>query len=563
MFIHRRLAAVFALASATTLQLGASANPAFEKFVDEYCTSGFKWSPNSATELGVHDYDRELNTKSKAAIEQRIVEVKAERDALQSFDTSTLTKDETLDRQLVLGSLNSELLELESIQGWKHNPDSYSSSASSDIFALIKRNFAAPEERLRDVIARESKIPELLANGKQNLEACPKIYTEVALEQLPGTIDFFTNAVPNAFHNVGTASEQAAFASTNDKTIAALKDYQQFLKTEILPKAVDHFAIGKENYQKKLAYEEMVDEPVEILLERGNKELKRLQKAFVDTAKMIDARKDPREVYATVSSDHPKPDQLLSSVNDVLSTLRDQSLAVVTIPAEQKLMVQETPPFLRALTFASMDAPGPLETKAKEAYYQVTLPEKNWSAKRTEEHMRSFCKDDLINTGVHEAYPGHYVQGLWMRQAPTKVRKLSWCGTNSEGWAHYCEEMMADETHADPKLRMVQIHDALLRASRYIVGIRMHTQGMTMDEARKFFVEEGYQEAANADRETKRGTMDPTYLVYTLGKLQILQLRDDYKKAKGDQYSLKAFHDAFLAQGCAPIKLVRQALLEQ
>jgi uncharacterized protein (DUF885 family) len=150
-----------------------------------------------------------------------------------------------------------------------------------------------------------------------------------------------------------------------------------------------------------------------------------------------------------------------------------------------------------------------------------------------------------------------------MRQAPSKVRKLSWCGTNSEGWAHYCEEMMADETHADPKLRMVQLHDALLRASRYIVGIRMHTQGMTMDEARKFFVDEGYQEAANADRETKRGTMDPTYLVYTLGKLQILQLRDDYKKAKGDQYSLKDFHDKFLAQGCPPIKLVRQALLEQ
>lgn len=563
MFSHRRFVAVVAVAFAATLQLGATANPAFDKFVDEYYASGFRWNPNAATETGVHDYDREMNTKSKAAIEARVAELKKQKDTLEKIDPATLTKDEKLDRELLVSGVNSELLELESIQGWKHNPDSYSSNASAEIFALIKRNFAPAQERLVDVIAREGKIPELLANAKVNLENCPKIYTEIALEQLPGTIDFFKTAVPNAFKEVTDAKLQADFAKSNAATIAALEDYQQFLKTEILPKGVENFAIGKDNYQKKLAYEEMVDEPVEVLLERGNQELKRLQKAFIDTAKQIDPNKDPREVYAAISSDHPAPDQLLSSVNGVLSTLRDRSLAVVTIPTEQKLMVQETPPFLRALTFASMDAPGPLETKAKEAYYQVTLPEKDWTAKKTEEHMRFFCKDDLINTGVHEAYPGHYVQGLWMRQAPSKVRKLSWCGSNSEGWAHYCEEMMADETHADPKLRMVQIHDALLRASRYIVGIRMHTQGMTMDEARKFFVDEGYQEAANGDRETKRGTMDPTYLVYTLGKLQILQLRDDYKKAKGEQYSLKDFHDKFLAQGCPPIKLVRRAMLEQ
>jgi uncharacterized protein (DUF885 family) len=380
---------------------------------------------------------------------------------------------------------------------------------------------------------------------------------------LPGTIDFFEKAVPDAFASVTDAALKAEFAKANADVIAALKDYQTFLKDDVLPKSVENFAIGKDNYQKKLLYEEMVDEPVDQLLAKGYAELKRLQDAFMETAKEIDPTKAPNDVFVSISSDHPQPDKLLVSVDSILNSLKDRSKTVVTIPLEADLKVQETPPFMRALTFASMDSPGPFETKAKEAYYQVTLPEKTWDATKTEEHMRSFCEKDLINTSVHEAYPGHYVQGLWMRLAPSKTRKLLWCGTNSEGWAHYCEEMMVEEGARDPKLRLVQIHDALLRVCRYIVGIRMHTDGMTMDEGKQFFITEGWTEPANADRETKRGTMDPTYLVYTLGKLQILSLRDEYKKAKGSQYSLKNFHDSFLAQGCAPVKLVRQALLNQ
>jgi hypothetical protein len=309
----------------------------------------------------------------------------------------------------------------------------------------------------------------------------------------------------------------------------------------------------------------MVDEPLDQLLAQGYTELHRLQHEFVAVAHGIDKSKTPREVYAQISQDHPKPDELLSSVKGVLNHLKDicTTKGIVTIPSEDELKVEETPPFMRALTFASMDAPGPFERVAKEAYYHVTLPEKDWDAKKTEEHMRFFCRGDLINTSVHEAYPGHYVQGLWMKQAPSKTRKLLYCGTNSEGWAHYCEEMMADEALAegDKKLKLVQLHDALLRVCRYIVGIRMHTQKMSLSEAVAFFEKEGYQEHANAEREAKRGTMDPTYLVYTLGKLQILQLREDYKKAKGDQFSLKEFHNNFLAQGCPPLKLVRQALL--
>jgi uncharacterized protein (DUF885 family) len=225
--------------------------------------------------------------------------------------------------------------------------------------------------------------------------------------------------------------------------------------------------------------------------------------------------------------------------------------------------VEETPPFMRALTTASMDTPGPFEKIAKEAFFNVTLPEKTWDAKQTEEYLQGFNRGTIISTAVHEVYPGHYTQFVWIKRAPTKVRKLLGCSSNAEGWAHYTEQMMLDEGYGkgDLKLRLGQLQDALLRNARFIVGIQMHTGEMTVEQAVEFFVKEGYQVRPVAEKEAKRGTSDPTYLVYTLGKLEILKLREDYKKMKGDKYTLQSFHDAFLQQGYPPVKIVRRALL--
>ena len=218
---------------------------------------------------------------------------------------------------------------------------------------------------------------------------------------------------------------------------------------------------------------------------------------------------------------------------------------------------------MRALTTASMDTPGPYEKVAKEAFFNVTLPEKTWDAKQTEEYLEGFNRGTIISTAVHEVYPGHYVQFLWIAHAPTKVRKLLGCSSNAEGWAHYTEQMMLDEGYGkgDLKLRLGQLQDALLRNARFIAGIQMHTGKMTMEQAVEFFVKEGYQVRPVAEKEAKRGTSDPTYLVYTLGKLEILKLREDYKTMKGDKYTLQGFHDAFLQQGYPPVKIVRRALL--
>ena len=309
----------------------------------------------------------------------------------------------------------------------------------------------------------------------------------------------------------------------------------------------------------------MVDLPLDKLLEIGMADLRRNQEAFKQTAAKIDPSKTPQQILDEATHDHPAPDHLLQSFRDVLGGLKDYIAAkqIITVPSPVLPILEETPPFMRALTTASMDTPGPYEKVAKEAFFNVTLPEPSWTPKEVEEHMEGFNRGTIISTAVHEAYPGHYVQFLWMQTIPSKVRKLLGANSNAEGWAHYCEQMMLDEGYGngDLKLRLGQLQDALLRDARYIVGIQMHTGKMTYEQGIDFFVKEGYQSRTNGERETKRGTSDPTYLYYTLGKLEILKLREDYKKMRGSAFTLEEFHDRFMREGWPPIKIVRKAML--
>jgi hypothetical protein len=309
----------------------------------------------------------------------------------------------------------------------------------------------------------------------------------------------------------------------------------------------------------------MVETPLDELLKIGYADLRRNQQAFRETAARIDAKRTPQEILHEMEKDHPTGAGLLNAFRDVLGGLRRfvTEHGIVTIPSPVEPILQETPPFMRALTSASMDTPGPFEKVAKEAFFNVTLPEASWKPKQVEEHLESFHRGVILSTAIHEAYPGHYTQFLWLARAPSKVRKLISVGSNAEGWAHYCEQMMIDEGYApgDLKMRLAQLQDALLRNARYIVGISMHTGKMTYDQGIEFFVKEGYQTRTNAERETKRGTSDPTYLVYTLGKLEILRLREEYRKQRGAAFTLRDFHDRFLEQGAPPIAIVRRALL--
>jgi len=531
---------------------------------DRYFTEVyFKYRPSDGTQAGFHQYDHLLEDYSKAAVEERVGALRKAEKTFAAINPQNAT--EQADRDLVLNDIRATLLELEQVRGWEKNPDRYSSGVSGSVFTLISRSFASLEERMRSVIARERQMPAVFEAARANLKNVPKIYTEIAIEQMPGIVSFFQNDVPLAFSKVTDQALLAEFKSMNQLVIDSLKQYESYLKTELLPKSSGDFRIGAEAFRKKLALEEMVDLPLDRLLEIGMANLRENQRMFKEVAAKVDNKRTPQQILEETTKDHPAPDKLLQTFRDTLGGLADfiQSKHIITIPSPVRPILEETPPFLRALTFASMDTPGPYEKTAKEAFFNVTLPEKSWSAKQTEEHMEGFNRGTIISTAVHEAYPGHYVQFLWMQNVQSKVRKLLGANSNAEGWAHYTEQMMLDEGYGggDLKLRLGQLQDALLRNARSIVGIQMHTGKMTMEQGIDFFVKEGYTSRANGERETKRGTSDPTYLYYTLGKLEILKLREDYRKMKGNAFSLEEFHNRFMKEGFPPIKIVRRALL--
>jgi uncharacterized protein (DUF885 family) len=538
-----------------TLLTAVEAQTAYDRFFDEYY---FPSSPTTATSAGIHKYDDKLEDYSKAGVAKRAA-------TLKKFESEFAKLPESPDRDLVLSNIRAELLELETVRGWERNPDNYSSGITNSAFVIMSRTFAPPEARLKSLIGRERLMPKVLAEARANLKNPPRIFTEVAIEQMPGNISFFENDVPLAFKAVTDHKLLADFQTANKAVISALKEYEQWMTKDLLPRSQGDFRLGPATYAKKLDYEEMVDIPLERLLEIGYADLHKNQKAFAETAARVDSTRTPQQILAEMEKDHPSPDKLLDAFRDTLGGLTKfiQDHKIVTIPSPVPPILEETPPFMRALTFASMDTPGPYEEVAKEAFFNVTLPEKDWPQDRVDDFMGAFNRGTILSTAIHEAYPGHYVQFLWMQHVDSKVRKLLGANSNAEGWAHYSEQMMLDEgyTNGDPRMRLGQLQDALLRDARYIVGIEMHTGKRTFDQGIEFFEKEGYQTHETAVRETKRGTSDPTYLYYTLGKLQIMKLRDDYRAKKGAAFSLEEFHDNFMKQGFPPIKIVRKALL--
>ncbi len=537
----------------------------FNQLVDQYFDGLNRFYPSNATYQGIHDFDTQLEDYSQESVAKRVKFFKEYDQKFTAVEATKLSANDAADREIVLSNIKSSLLELESIKQWEKNPDIYSSGVTSSVFTIMSRNFAPQDERLKSVIARQKLMPKVFDDARANLKNPPKIYTEVAIQQIPGIISFFKNDLPSAFKEVKHAALLAEFKASNQVVMDALEKYGKFLKTELLPKSNGDFRIGEDNYRKKLLYDEMVDLPLDRLLQIGEENLRANQEAYKQAALKLDPKKTPQQILAEQAKDHPAPEKLLEAFRGTLAGLVKfiEDKKIITIPSSILPILEETPPFQRATTFASMDTPGPYESKAKEAYFNVTLPEKNWKPAQIAEHMAGFNYGTIISTAIHEAYPGHYTQFLWVPKAPSKVRKLLGAASNAEGWAHYSEQMMLDEGYGngDAKLRLGQLQDALLRNARYIVGIKMHTGQMSYDQAIDYFVKEGYQSRANGEREVKRGTADPTYLYYTLGKLQILKLREDYKKLRGDKFSLQEFHDEFIKQGFPPIKIIRRGML--
>jgi hypothetical protein len=566
--------ALGALMTAPLLQ-SETPNQKFEKLADGYFDQiYFRFSPTAGTQVGYHQYDAQLEDLSRQNIDAEIAALHLFQSRVEAFPAAGLDQPTRGDREMLLATIKSQLLTLEVIRPWEKNADNYSGLCANAAFVLMERKFDTPDARLRSLIAREKQMPALFAEARQNLKNPPRIFTEIAIEQLPGMVGFFEHDVPLAFTEAKDPALLAEFKTTNAAVIAAMNSYQAWLKSDLLPRSGGDFRIGADTFQKKLAYDEMVDIPLPRLLEIGWANMRLNQEHFRKVAAELEPGKTPHAVLEDLGAQHPAPADLMSSFRNTFDSVIGfiHSHHIVTIPSDVRPILEETPPFMRATTTASMDTPGPFETKATEAYFNVTLPDPKMTPAEVEGYMHGFNVGTVVSTAVHETYPGHYVQFLWVPQAPSRVRKLLGANTNVEGWAHYGEQMMLDEGYGQPGtgakdatqakwIRLGQLQDALLRNARFIVGIQMHTGHMSIEEAEAFFQKEGYQSKENAVVETKRGAGDPTYLYYTLGKLEIQKLRADLEKKQGAAFNLQKFHDDFLRQGFPPIKIVRQAML--
>jgi uncharacterized protein (DUF885 family) len=575
---------VLLLSSAALSAQRISADGAVQTFSvlsDQYFSDVYyHFAPTAGTGAGLHQYDTQLEDYSEANIKRQIAALHDFQARISAIDPSALDAPVAADRQILLNSIGSNLLTLEVIRPWEKNPDSYSSGITNSAFVLMERPFAPANDRLRALVEREKLMPQALLDARTNLKNPPKIYTEIALEQIDGLVSFFQTDVPSAFQDATDPDIKAEFAKTNAAVIAALQSYGAWMKSDLLPRSNGDYKLGTDTFAKKLSYDEMVDIPPPHLLEIAYADLHKNQAEFARIAKEVDPSKTPQQVLAELASIHPAPDQLLGSFHNTFDDLITfiRSNHIITIPSDVQPTLEETPPFMRATTQASMDPPGPFETHSKKAYFNVTLPEKDWAPEHVAEHMAAFNVGTIVSTSVHEAYPGHYVQFLWQDQFPSTIRKVIGANTNIEGWAHYCEQMMLDQgyaaapANATPEqirqaklIRLGQIQDALLRDARFVVAIELHTNTATgpwtIDQAVDFFVKQGYQSRSVGLMETKRGTSDATYLYYTLGKLEIMKLREDLKKKEGPAFNLQQFHDAFMHQGFAPIKVIRKAML--
>ncbi len=497
---------------------------------------------------------------------------------LRKFDLAKLGPRAAIDLRLLQTVIKRELFFTQDLAIYERNPMTYASAV--DVNVYVKRKYAPIEDRVRSIVVVENQAPNIVIAAKNNLaDVLPKPYVELAIQIARGSSDFLKKNLVDAVAELKDESLRTAFMQSNLRAATALADYATWLEKEKLPKATSQFAIGEEKYQRFLAQTELVDLPPARILELGLSALKHEQEIFSEAAQKIDANKPATEVFKQIQKEHPASGDLLPEITKKLDSVRkyvaDHKL--ITIPSEVRAQVRETPQYRRATSFASMDTPGPFEKRATEAYFYVTPPEDAWPEEQKNEWLTSFNSYSADIISIHETYPGHYVQFLHLNASKaTKAEKIFGATSFIEGWAHYCEKMMIDagfgtvygpnmsdeEIRHAAKYRMAQAQQAMLRLCRLCVAIKMHTQGMSVEEATNFFQENCHYEEKPARAEAMRGTFDVGYLNYTLGKLQILKLRNDYDVQEGENFSLKKFHDELLNHGMLPIRLLREIMLQ-
>jgi uncharacterized protein (DUF885 family) len=534
-------------------------------FVDDYLRYLQEVHPTVAALDGTHTHDDLLEDLSRSAIDADVRALAGFSRRLGEIDQSGLTPVEKVEHPILAAHIRARMFEAEEIRTWERNPQLYGDVLASSLAAQALFAYAPEAERARRVLSKLRQAPRLIQAARDNVKDPPGIFVKVGIETFRGTLTFIERDLPRAFSGLDDMHVLSDLADASAEAAQAIHGYIDYLEKEQAPKARATFRLGKTNFEQKVKLEEGLTLSTERLLSIAERELARVQEDFRTLASRLNGN-DPAEAWRQAKRNHPAPGQLATAaqeqVDELATFLERQKL--VTMPGGEPVIVAPTPDFYR-WSAASMWTPGPFETKPTRAYYYVTDVDRTWTAERQEEHLRDFSYPILWSISMHEVYPGHFLQYQHLRQVDSKVRKSLFFAPASfiEGWAHYAEQMMVEAGFGreDPTLRLGQLQEALIRLTRFIVGIRLHAEDLSVEQGVRLFRENAFLEETSARREAERGTFDPTYLVYSVGKLMLLKLRRDVKEHQGAKYSLKTFHDALLAQGAAPLWAHRQLML--
>jgi len=527
-----------------------------KKILDDY----WSFHPTTAAAAGIHRYDGILPVYTVPALRAYLTRVQGYLERLARLDRGDgLSRQVRLRLGVLRGLLLSELSEIEDQRLPRAFPLYF--LLRMNIVNYLLRKYAPLDRRVRAIGKLEAQVPRFLRDLRSTLDRrLAETFFEIGEMAATGMLDAYARELPEILGGV-SPSVRTYVEGTNETATAELKAFVNDLAAKYRPRLKTDFALGRRKYERMIFAEHLVRIPVERLLDVGRADLDANGRRFEETAKRIDPGKEPAQVIEGIAADHPTAERLIDDTRAMLEEIRQFVIAndLVAVPSEERARVIETPRFFRFAT-AALNPPGSFEKVAREGFYYVTPVEESWPPEKQEEWLRHLNYTMLRNISVHECYPGHYVHLLHQNRLRDTVLKSYFSYAFTEGWAHYCEEMMVERGFGDLRLKLAQLQDALLRNCRYISSIMMHTDGWSWEDATRFFMENAYLDRLPAEREAKRGTWDPGYLNYTLGKLMIKKLRADWSRQHRGA-SLREFHDALLGLGAPPLGLAREHLL--
>ncbi len=543
---------------------------AFGAFVDTFLGEFARMNPSIAAGNGLHQHDDTLEDFSTGSITAQVATWKQLRTTLQAIPLDGLTPDERVDHRIMAGLIDGWLLDLETVRSWQKNLMVYASAVSSGVHNLMTMESSPAEARARRIIAKLAGVPALLAAADANLVDPPKVMSERGVRMFRGAAGMLRGDVPLAFAGLQDATLKRDLVAATSAAAGAIDAFAERFEREKLPKAAGAYAVGRDTLEARYRAEELIDLPAAQLLAIGERELETAERAFIAAAERIDPRRPALGVWEQVLQNHPKRGELVPAAQKAVDALQAfvTSKGLVSLPSTEPVIVAAAPPY--DLGLASMHSSPPLETTPVKSYFYITDAQAEWDAARQDAWLQKFNIPTLTVISSHEVMPGHYVHSLFMRKTPGKIRRI-WIGLNpfpqpssgQDGWAHYAEQLVLDEGFKadDPRYRMAQLSEAMTRICRLIAGIQLHTGAWTVDQAAQLFELRAHLPPPAARQEAERGTYDPTYGGYFLGKLQALKLRDDVRAKEGASFDLRRFHERVMTNGIAPWWAHRQLLL--